>query len=191
MDHLERAYSVFVAEDVIAARPLHLVGRRTELGSVSAFADRVVLGCPGLVLVAGEAGIGKTRFITAAVEQLSDCRTLTGHCLNLRAADVPFAPIAELLRQAGTTLADRAVAALTGADPVPRARMLELLGSAVSTLAEAQPTVLVIEDLHWADPQTQDALIALLTTANTGRWILLGSYRDTEVGPATALRSLL
>jgi DNA-binding CsgD family transcriptional regulator/tetratricopeptide (TPR) repeat protein len=69
--------------------------------------------------------------------------------------------------------------------------MLELLGSAVSTLAEAKPTVLVIEDLHWADPETQDALIALLATANAGRWILVGSYRDTEVGPATALRSLL
>jgi tetratricopeptide (TPR) repeat protein len=191
MAHLDRAYSVTVAEDVIAPRPLHLVGRRTELSSVSAFADRVVLGCPGLVLVAGEAGIGKTRFITAAVEQLSDFRILTGHCLNLRAADVPFAPIAELLRQAGTTLADRAVAALTGADPMPRARMFELLCSAVSTLAEAKPTVLVIEDLHWADPETQDALIALLTTANAGRWILLGSYRDTEVGPATPLRSLL
>ncbi len=144
-----------------------------------------------MVLVAGEAGIGKTHFITAAVEHLVGFRILTGHCLNLRSADVPFAPIAELLRQVGSTVANRAVAALTGADPMPRARMLELVCSAVSTLAEAKPTVLVIEDLHWADPETQDTLITLLTTANAGRWILLGSYRDTEVGPGTALRSLL
>lgn len=180
-----------MTEDVLAPRPSPLVGRQTELGAVEAFADGVVVGRPGLVLVAGEAGIGKTRFITEAVERLGGFRILTGHCLNLRAQAVPFAPVAELLRHAGTTQANRAVTALTGAAPTSRAQLLETLCSAVAALAEMKPTVLVIEDLHWADPETQDALIALLTTANAGRWMLLGSYRDTEVGSATALRSLL
>ena len=84
MVHLDGAYSVFVAEDAIAPRSLRLVGRRAELCSVSALVEHVVPGRPGVLLVAGEAGIGKTQFITAAVEQLVGFRILTARPIEMR-----------------------------------------------------------------------------------------------------------
>lgn len=86
-----------------------------------------------------------------------------------------------------------ALNALTGAVALPRAQLYNVLRQTVERLARDMPLVLVIEDLHWADESTLDALAVLLSTTNNARWSLLGTYRDDELSlhPGPGLRHLL
>lgn len=170
-----------------------LIGREAELKRVGDFFAQVATGQPGLILVAGEAGVGKTRLITAGAERFraAGVRVLFGNCLDLHTARLPYAPIAGALRQGPPRLVDHAVDAITGAVEVSEPRMYELLRTAFTRLAEEQPTLVIVEDLHWIDPATRDAILLLLDTARSGRWALVGTYRDTEVRVGSDLRDLL
>ena len=101
-----------------------------------------------LVFVGGEAGIGKTTLVRAFAER-ADCPALRGSCENL-ATPSPFGPFADIAATTGgplTGLLER------GADP----RMV-----ALALLDElALPTLVVLEDVHWADEATLDALRVL------------------------------
>jgi DNA-binding NarL/FixJ family response regulator/tetratricopeptide (TPR) repeat protein len=77
-----------------------LVGREPELAALDAALSRAADGEPGIVVVAGEAGIGKTRLIEAFVARArSDgSRVLVGGCLDLADDGLPYAPLTEALR---------------------------------------------------------------------------------------------
>ena len=76
------------------------VGRRPELERLEAALEAAASGRPSLVLVAGEAGVGKTRLITefSARASAGGARTLGGGCLDLGEGGLPFAPFAEALK---------------------------------------------------------------------------------------------
>lgn len=170
-----------------------LVGRRGELDRLVDFLGALQEGLPGVALVAGEAGIGKTRVVREVSDRLeaSGVHVLTGCCLDLQDARLPYSPLADALRTApGGQVAD-ALDAVTGRVEVPRPQLFELLRASVCQLAARQRTVVVIEDLHWADAATVDALLFLLASATCGRWALLGTYRDDEVAGREGLRDLL
>ena len=135
---------------------------------------------PGhVVLVAGEAGIGKTSLLRAFCA--ADRRpNLWGGCDALRTPR-PLGPLRDIARQAGGELA-RAMAADSAGHELFSALLDELT---------ARPTVAVIEDVHWADEATLDLLVFLGRRIHTTESLLIVTYRDDEVDAGHPLRGVL
>jgi DNA-binding CsgD family transcriptional regulator len=188
-----------------------LVGRERELARLGAALDRTVAGEPGVVLVGGEAGIGKSRLIQTVLESRDDVRVLTGGCIELSGEGLPLVPLVDAMRAlARTTSPDeldrflgparpelaRLLPELATSDAPPSgaggtAQLFELLLGVLDRIGADRPLVLVIEDLHWADRSTLD-LVAFLARTLTGlRALLLLSYRSDEVDRRSPLRPFL
>ncbi|GAB2568197.1 LuxR family transcriptional regulator [Paractinoplanes abujensis] len=161
--------------------------------------DRVRQGAAATVLIGGDAGIGKSRLLSrfAADAREAGARVLTGACEEHFGDPMPYGPLLEILedysREFGT--GDEAYRRLTGffdrgdhiSGPqqvfVNVRRMLEAVG---------EPLVLIIEDLHWADPSTLDLVRHLAQARAEGRRLLLVcSHRTAGPGPADPLGQLL
>ncbi|MEV6208234.1 AAA family ATPase [Kitasatospora sp. NPDC051914] len=153
-----------------------LVGRQRELGLLLAAARHP----PAVVLVEGEAGIGKSRLVHEAASVLTaeGHRVLTGHCHPLR-EPYPYGPVVDALRKAGRFLPTAGLPRTAGAlapllpdladrlpDPPPRpedarTQRHQLVQAVASFLDALGPTLLVVEDLHWVDDATRDLLLLL------------------------------
>jgi DNA-binding CsgD family transcriptional regulator/tetratricopeptide (TPR) repeat protein len=72
-----------------------------------------------------------------------------------------------------------------------RQRLFGLLRSTTVALAKRRPTVLVVEDVHWSDRITRDALLYLTALAREGRWVVVVTYRDDELSARPAVREFL
>jgi predicted ATPase/DNA-binding CsgD family transcriptional regulator len=188
-----------------------LVGREQELTRLRAAVARTVTGEPGVVLVGGEAGVGKSRLLEEAFAGRRDVRVLTGGCIELGGEGLPFVPLVDALRTLARTTPPDELAGLLGpartelgrllpeladrdAPPSPSggtAQLFELVLGVLGRLGHQQPLVLVVEDLHWADKSTLD-LVAFLVRALQGlRVLLVLSYRTDEVDRRSPLRPLL
>lgn len=135
-----------------------------------------------VVLVAGEAGIGKTslvRAFTAAAADDGAVRVVRGSCDHLLTAR-EHGPFHDVARRARTDLA--AALAAGSADEVRDLLLAEL---------SVPTTVLVIEDVHWADEATVDALAFLARRLDTLPALVVLTCRDGEVLPGSPLRRLL
>jgi predicted ATPase len=82
------------------------VGRREEMAALGALLDRARDGEPGFAIVAGEAGVGKTRLVAELARQATEAgfTVLTGHCVELGAEGLPLAPLIDALRALARTL---------------------------------------------------------------------------------------
>jgi DNA-binding CsgD family transcriptional regulator len=130
-----------------------------------------------LVFVGGEAGVGKTSLVRAFRARTS-ARILAGACENL-ATPSPLGPFADVADRAGGGLAD----ALAGADARNAAR---------AVLAELdRSTILVLEDVHWADEATLDALRVIGRRIDGVGGMVVATYRDDEVAGDHPLRVVL
>jgi ATP/maltotriose-dependent transcriptional regulator MalT len=160
-----------------------ILERDAEL-SVLTRAVREAAGRHGsVVLVMGEAGIGKSSLIEALRSQLpAEGRMLVGYCDDL-ATPRTLGPFRDLAGSVGTELS-RAVADGSDRDRVLTALRTEL------TWPE-HPTVLVIEDVHWADDATLDALRYLIRRIADLPAILVLTYRDDELNREHPLHGLL
>ncbi|MDN5861058.1 MAG: AAA family ATPase, partial [Pseudonocardia sp.] len=153
---------------------LPLVGRPIEVATLAAATARAVAGLGGVVVVEGEAGIGKTRL----VQEVHDTAAAAGFEICAAAADEverrrPFGVLADALRidRAAPRHERRAQIArlLLGDDaavPLDQVVATEFrVGEAVIDLVERacadRPQLLVLEDLHWADPSTLSCLARL------------------------------
>ncbi|WBQ08134.1 ATP-binding protein [Kribbella sp. CA-293567] len=146
---------------------MKLVGREQEL-RVLRTAVRAV---PGLVLVVGEAGAGKSRLV-AEVQSSHAGRWLVGQCRPVE-DQVPLAPVIEAL-----------------GEPVLRSGTRHAVFSSVlDQLASAGPTVLQIEDLHWADPGTLQ-LLRFLAGRLPRELLLIGTYRQEDTHHAGEITAL-
>jgi predicted ATPase len=149
-------------------------------GAVREAADRH----GSVVLIMGEAGIGKSSLIEELRSQLlpAEGRMLVGYCDDL-ATPRTLGPFRDLAGSVGTELS-RAVADGSDRDRVLTALRTELTGP-------EHPTVLVIEDVHWADDATLDALRYLIRRIADLPAVLLLTYRDDELNREHPLRGLL
>ena len=170
-------------------------------------------GHGGTVLVAGDAGIGKTRLVTelGARARAAGARTLVGRCIDLIGAEVPYLPVAEAIRP---LTAREDVRKLLGsarelhwllpemvlATEHPRRRdgppqsQLGLLAELLALLdaaAAADFVVLVLEDLHWADRSTLDLVALLAHNLSERRVLLVGTYRGEDPPAEQRLRRLV
>ncbi|MGB0090925.1 MAG: AAA family ATPase, partial [Solirubrobacteraceae bacterium] len=142
-----------------------------------------------IALVAGEPGVGKTRlarqFGSAAVEE--GATVLMGRCSEEPLA--PFGPYTEALSQAGVA---RALEPGSGADDGgARHRVFDAVDSALTDLVARGPLLLVIDDFHWADRGSLLLTSFVLRSSRPGPILVLGTYRDTELGRHTPLTAAL
>jgi DNA-binding winged helix-turn-helix (wHTH) protein/predicted ATPase/energy-coupling factor transporter ATP-binding protein EcfA2 len=182
------------------------VGREAELERLGRLYGLAEAGRRQLVFVTGEAGIGKSTLVeafAAGVERERAGLVARGQCLEQRGAPEPYLPVFDALdrlcradpgavallsRLAPTWLIqmpalvepgdrdDLARRALGGT----RERMLREAAEALEAVAAARPLVLVIEDLHWADPSTVDLLEWLARRPTPARLLLVGTYRPAD-----------
>jgi DNA-binding CsgD family transcriptional regulator/tetratricopeptide (TPR) repeat protein len=129
-----------------------------------------------LVLVSGEAGVGKTALVR---EFCADVPALSGACEALFTPR-PLGPLLDIAAQAGGEAAE-----VAGGAPTP-ARLLEALADQVRGAI-----ILVLEDLHWADEATLDALRLLARRLATLPALVLATHRDDELHRAHPLRLVL
>ena len=171
------------------AHETEFVGRRAELERLRAsWAGVQMHRDRRIVLVAGEPGVGKTRLAHqfGAVALADDAIVLLGRCSEEPLA--PFEPFAEALARAG--LAD-ALRPRDTDDTGARLRLFDAVDSALTDLAARAPLLLVIDDFHSADRGTLLLTSFLLRSSRPGPLLVLGTYRDTEVGRLTPLASAL
>ncbi|MFC5218521.1 helix-turn-helix transcriptional regulator [Streptomyces coerulescens] len=189
-----------------------LIGRDVELARLSSVLERARGGEAGAVLVAGDAGVGKTRVLdeVAGRAAADGMFVLTGHCVDLGDVGLPYLPFTEVLgvlagdeRFAGVLEAHPVVGRLLGGgtDAVSdRLRLFEGIAGLLADLSEIGPVLLVLEDLHWADQSSRDLLRFLLSRgilqraaggAPGHRLAVFASYRADDLHRRHPLRPLL
>jgi ATP/maltotriose-dependent transcriptional regulator MalT len=156
-----------------------MVGRSETLAALMLALEHA----PGVVLVAGDAGIGKTRLVREFAAA-ADATVLWGDCVPMQAGELPYAPFATALRG----LAGPAPPA--AAEPADaRAQRFEAVVSALGRMARDGPVLLVVEDLHWADGASQDLLRFLVRNLSEQPLLVLATVRTDEPDvPAPAQR---
>ncbi|WP_327087217.1 helix-turn-helix transcriptional regulator [Nonomuraea sp. NBC_01738] len=178
----------------------HLIGRSAELRRLGLVLRSAADGTAGVALVGGDAGIGKTRMTTELVAMARELgfNVLAGQCAELGDA-LPYLPLADALRGAGPdvreAIHERPVLEqlLPGGESAPSSGLTQqrLFGSLLGLLAEVQPVVFVIEDLHWADRSTRDLLVFLSRMLQTERVCVVGTYRTDDLHRRHPLRPVL
>jgi DNA-binding CsgD family transcriptional regulator/tetratricopeptide (TPR) repeat protein len=190
------------------------IGRRSELERLSSALTQSQSADPLFVLVSGEAGVGKTRLVDQAAEQArqSGHMVLVGGCLNVSEDAAPLAPFVEVMRGlygnlSSTELDDVIGPASEVIDLIlpgagagmpqdqagevgSQARLFEHLLGILSRLSARAPTLVVIEDIQWADRSTLDLLRFLARNLHSGA-MLLATYRSDESVPRDGVRGFI
>jgi DNA-binding CsgD family transcriptional regulator len=192
------------------------VGRAEELGRLDATLDRAERDQPRVVLLAGDAGVGKTRLLLAFADRARrrGVRVLAGGCVELGDIGVAYLPVVDALRalaedpEEAALLASIATTApglgrlLPGIGPagppaapagdgLDRLQVLDAVRAVLVGRSQRSPVVLVLEDLHWADRATRDLVAYLARTLRSSRVTLVVSYRSDELHRRHPLRPLL
>jgi DNA-binding NarL/FixJ family response regulator len=162
------------------------VGRVRELGELGRALDAARAGSGTAVLVAGEAGIGKTRLASELATRARETgfEVLLGRSIDLVGTELPYQPFVEALGPLGAL--PRVDGAAAGSQLRVFQDTLELLGERAATA----PLLLVLEDLHWADASTLDLVVFLAHNLRDRRVLLLATYRADELASAERVRRL-
>ena len=191
-----------------------LIDRSNDLATLYGLIDQAKSGSGQVVLLSGEAGIGKTRLVAEVkTEALAHKFLLVqGSCFPTDHA-IPYAPLLDLLRSllAGHSLATPAPAVqqvaqaflpllpdvghlLPEVPPVPplpsldpeqeKRRRFEILAGFLTAQAVEQPVFLIVEDLHWSDDTSLEFLHYLARRCSASPLLLLLTYRSDEVRPS-------
>ena len=159
-----------------------LLERESQLGSLLQYADEARAGTGRLVLISGEAGVGKTSLAEELQHREPDAAWAWGGCDSL-STPRPLAPLHDIARELGGDLLD------TMGATASRDVIFDAVLQCVST-AEGL-TVLVIEDVHWADEATLDLLRFLARRIAKLSLLLLVTFRDDALSPQDPLRLAL
>lgn len=210
------AATVPLPSRIVAALREPLVGRARELAWLGDALKTAAEGMPRLVVVAGEPGIGKTALASAFARAAFE-----GHAIVLYGrcdedVRMPYGPWAEalghLVRHAPESLLAAHVTARRGAlarlvpelaarapadagsSTDPESERYLLFSAVVDALARTSdiaPVVLVLDDLHWADRPTMQLLRHVVTSDAPTRLLVLGAFRDSDVGAGHPLADAL
>src|SRR5829696_3469434 len=182
-----------------------LIGREAELLVIQAQIGAVVEGSGRLLAVAGEPGVGKTRI---SQEAMLACLArgfvvATGRCYEPHQS-VPYYPFLEALSSLHAAVPEPVRAELparwphvmrllpegpggassaTGASPhEEQQRLFWSVTAFLQEISETAPVAVLLDDLHWADDASLELLQHLARHTRAHRVLLLGAYRDVEIG---------
>ncbi len=160
-----------------------LLERSGQLAALAAALDAAVARTSGgLVLLGGEAGVGKTALLRAFCDDRGPgARVLWGACDGL----LTPGPLGPFFDVAGVTRGELEELVWSGARPH------QVTAALLRELAGGRPTVLVLEDLHWADEATLDVLRLLARRVETVPALVLASYRHEALDRAHPLTLVL
>ena len=167
--------------------PALLVGRDRELRVLSGVLDDMLTGHGRLVLLSGEAGIGKTAVAGALAHRASaaGAPVLLGHCYDLTTTP-PYGPWLEALRSwvppAGLSVLPAALrddAGIAGLASQPA--LFDAVAGFLRFIAAHRPLLLILEDLHWADSASLDLLRFVGRRIGDVPLLLVGTYRSDEL----------
>ena len=178
-------------------RSVRLLGRTSELATLEQAAREALDGSCALLLIEGEAGVGKTRLLDELATTLAGVRIGRASCSELE-RHLPYVPLATALREALTGVdldPDRRPAlgqilpelALGEPEGFPELEALEALAELISAHA---PLVLLLDDLQWADQETIAALSYLQRRCMGTRAVLAAATRSEETPPDHPVRRL-
>ncbi|MBU2961461.1 AAA family ATPase [Citreicella sp. C3M06] len=210
--HLRNETSALPPED----RAL-CVGRAQELEALNDKASAAWGGQRAVVLVSGEAGAGKTRLVEtfiASLPQRTPLWTVRGQALAHPGAREPYGLLLDALSELGAgpegdtlarllpKVAPTWAALLPGSDapwdtapfsvdPDKPATMRREFTALMERLTRGRPGVLLLEDLHWADPSTLAWLVTWGLQRTPARLLVLGTYRDEEVDRTSEMSEAL
>lgn len=159
-----------------------LLEREHDLALLGDFLDGVSTSSRGcVVLIGGEAGVGKTALVRRFCDERSPSTVLWGAC------DALFTPrpLGPFLDIAPSTDGELDELLARGAQPY------EIAAALLRVLDTRLATIVVLEDLHWADHATLDVLSLLGRRVETVPALVLGTYRDDELDPDHPLRLVL
>jgi DNA-binding CsgD family transcriptional regulator len=180
------------------------VGRVAERAALTEALERAAAGQRGIVLITGEAGVGKTRLLTEATK-LADAMgttTVAGVCVDIAAGTLSYSPFVDIVRdlhRAGLTASlptstrgelGRLVPEITpnaearrGTDAGPvgeeggQGRLFAAVRDALTVASSTRPILVTIEDLHWADASTLDLVKYLARSMQAGHWVVVMTAR--------------
>ena len=181
------------------------VGREDELALLQALLKKACAGHRQVVFVTGEPGIGKSTLVrTFLGSAVAPVRAAVAHaqCIELYGSSEPYLPIFEAMQRLGAEMgADKLASYLksfaptwlaqmpwlaNSSQPAPNGagatsqRMLRELAQALEALSAARPVVLWLEDLHWSDHSTLDAISFLARRSEPARLMIVGSWRPAD-----------
>jgi DNA-binding CsgD family transcriptional regulator len=178
----------------------HIVGRDAEIGLATQAITATLEGSDDrveLVLIGGEAGVGKTRLLNELVERAcaGGALVIGGRCLEHGGEIRPLSAIVELLSELAPLAEDHGVAipaelapllgggaggSATALSETP-AKLDDQIRWLLGRITHRRPVVVTVEDLHWADQTTRRLLSTLLRARDLGRFLVLASYRSDEL----------
>ena len=185
-----------------AARGDPLIGRQGEMERLLAYRHAAGEGRGAVVLLGGEAGVGKSRLLRAYAEALQSSRCAVGAARCVEFLEVPFAPFRESLediaRAAPALVRDSETGWLierlrfervpeSSATAEPSAWLFETIHATLGRLAQKKTIVLLLEDLHWADRTTLACLSNLAERIGDRRILVVATYRSDDVDSGHAL----
>jgi DNA-binding CsgD family transcriptional regulator/tetratricopeptide (TPR) repeat protein len=183
-----------------------LIGRGPEVATTDRALDAALAGRPVHLLIAGEAGVGKSRLVGELVRSAGERGMLVarGSCANFGDGGLPYGAIVEALRDVARSVDPEKLAAAVGPSGADLARLVPALAPAVRSdagvpqewlqvrlfeallgllqrLSSSAPLLLVIEDLHWADAATRDTIAFLVRNVRTERMLVAMTFRSDEL----------
>jgi DNA-binding winged helix-turn-helix (wHTH) protein/tetratricopeptide (TPR) repeat protein len=197
---------------------VHIIGRDQEMATLRVAIDAALGGETSLVMLVGEPGIGKTRLAEEAgvYARHRGAQVLVGRCYEGEAAS-PYSPFVEVIREYLSTRPDDALEAELGnkapdlaklvpeireripklppppaADPNgERIRLFDSVEAFLVNASKANPIMLHLEDLHWADKASLQLLQHLARRLKGSRLLVVGTYRDVELDRSRPLSGVL
>ncbi|HEY7270359.1 MAG TPA: AAA family ATPase, partial [Dehalococcoidia bacterium] len=186
-----------------------LIGRESFIEALARVRASASAGAGRVVLISGEAGIGKSRLLAElkAASLADGWQVLEGGCFE-QDESLPYSAWTDLFRRTlagpGRNEALRALgrsggeiarllpeladspalaASASAADPQQqRQRLMVEVGQFLSALSATAPLAVLIEDIHWADEATLDLMVHVARTVASSRLLLVATYRSDEAG---------
>ncbi len=183
-----------------------LIGRNHYLQAVGQFAHQSAAGHGGVIVISGEAGIGKSRLVAECIRIAATCRmpVLQGDCFEPDRS-LPYGPLSDLVRACRVSVADESAAAVvqtlgpelsmivpeiaagrgdsSAADGAPeqrKRRLFAALTNLLTGLAALRPLLIVLEDLHWSDDSSLEYILHLARATSRLPIGLVLTYRTDE-----------
>jgi len=169
-----------------------LLGRGPERAAIDGLIRGASQGVSGVLLLSGDAGAGKTALLEYAADTTAGMTVVRARGIEAESS-LPFAALADVLRPMMAQL-DRLPpvqsaslrAALVIGPPLPGDRFTTYVGALnlMALFAETQPLLVVVDDLHWIDPESGEALFFAARRLGAERIAMLFAARDSRELPA-------